>query len=1140
MKKILTRSLGAAIAALLCATPGYAKQGAPHTFVADAYLQTVSLQWRAPQDEKNIQWHNDYSYNGDDFTQSDLQKAQVCYAGAKFTADDLKEFVGEVVDGITYNQYRDLLKVTALVYENGTVVSQGVADRSKYVKNENQKIMLDKPVTIKENTEYIFAIKVEGGSNMNFVVMKDKETNAPGKGDLYSTDGKNWVATGAGDYLITANIATGVDEAPTGYKVYVDGAPQDVEITSKKNDYSGVNENFATLTEVPAGAHEIYIEASYGDALYASPVRRVQTIDLAHLGSTAHFSLYSKEVFKANLTWSAPLSGGNELTWGSKTVASSIGGSAASNTKVWFRNVFGEDDLAAFGANAQITEIKTIFTEAVITSGKIYVIKDNVIDYVQDLTEDQIKAIKANEMQTFALTTPYALTPGHTYAYGMYVMHTAKAHPIAITDAATVDGLGNTFSVTSPSSKGFEQTKPTWKTLKSGSIYGNWALYATLTGATSIPAPTGYTLARDGKVLATGLTDKAYTDEVTEPGRYVYTLTAEYADRKAYSEDLAISFALPSEYAAPDLSASYNTETATTELSWTTDKLLAKYDDIAYLASFDEELTMMWGAQFTADELKPYAGMKINRLKFIMGEDIGAFKVGVYGPKGKVLSEVSFEAGEVTPQSLYVLNLPTPAEITGEEDIYLAYSGTVPAKTGAMVIDEGPLKTGGARISLTNGMSWMNLATMSATYNDYNLVIGAYVTEDEGATTTELTVPVQAQSLRPAAVEATAEPIEALNNNAPVAKAPALPKVAKYNVYRNGELIASTTEKAYNDKLTSFNVYNYAVTAVYENGWESPESKAVTISRPIAQRSVAPYALQGAKDDAGNLNLTWQAPDKALALTYVQGTKVGGLGLTGSNLTPHVFIKFTADDLKPYIGQRIDHILFALYTNQSVTDVAIEIAEDENIVYHQPVNSIDAGWNDVRLNEPYLIKGGTDLYIGYTLAHPSGVKPLGVDCLADNTFPCDKGKGDILTNSATPGYWYVLSTKYKLNYNWAIKAVLANDDQKLKTEDYSTVAYNVYCDDAKIAELVTTTSYTVPNAQKGVYYVTAVDEIGSESGESNRVYFNVDGINDITVDGDTAAEYFNLQGIRVDADNITPGVYIRRTADGKATKVIVK
>lgn len=1140
MKKILTRSLGAAIAALLCATPGYAKQGAPHTFVADAYLQTVSLQWRAPQDEKNIQWHNDYSYNGDDFTQSDLQKAQVCYAGAKFTADDLKEFVGNVIDGITYNQYRDLLKVTALVYENGTVISQGVADRSKYVKNENQKIMLDKPVTIKENAEYIFAIKVEGGSNMNFVVMKDKETNAPGKGDLYSTDGKNWVATGAGDYLITANIATGVDETPTGYKVYVDGTPQDVEITSKKNSYSGVYENLATLTEVPAGAHEIYVEAVYGDAVYASPVRRVQTIDLAHLGSTAHFSLYTKEAFKANLTWSAPLTGGNELTWGSKTVASSIGGSAASNTKVWFRNVFGEDDLAAFGANAKITEIKTIFTEAVISSGKIYVIKDNVIDYVQDLTEDQIKAIKANEMQTFALTTPYALTPGHTYAYGMYVMHEAKAHPIAISDAATVDGLGNTFSVTSPSSKGFEQTKPTWKTLKSGSIYGNWALYATLEGATSIPAPTGYTLARDGKVLATGLTDKAYTDEVTEPGRYVYTLTAEYADLKSYSEDLAVSFALPSEYAAPDLSASYNAETATTELSWTTDKLLAKYDDIAYLASFDEELTMMWGAQFTADELKPYAGMKINRLKFIMGAEIGAFKVGVYGPKGKVLSEVSFEAGEVTPQSLYVLNLPTPVEITGEEDIYLAYSGTVPAETGAMVIDEGPLKTGGARISLTNGMNWINLSTMSATYNDYNLVIGAYVTEDEGATTTELTVPVQAQSLRPAAVEATAEPIEALNNNAPVAKAPALPKVAKYNVYRNGELIATTTEKAYNDKLTSFNVYNYAVTAVYENGWESPESKAVTISRPIAQRSVAPYALQGAKDDAGNLNLTWQAPDKALALTYVQGTKVGGLGLTGSNLTPHVFIKFTAEDLKPYIGQRIDHILFALFTAESVTDVAIEIAEDENIVYHQPVNSIDGGWNDVRLNEPYLIKGGTDLYIGYTLAHPSGVKPLGVDCLADGTFPCEKGKGDILTNSATPGYWYVMSTKYKLNYNWAIKAVLANDDQKLKTEDYSTVAYNVYCDDVKIADLVTTTSYTVPNAQKGVYYVTAVNEIGSESGESNRVYFNVDGINDITVDGDNAAEYFNLQGIRVDVDNITPGVYVRRTADGKATKVIVK
>lgn len=40
--------------------------------------------------------------------------------------------------------------------------------------------------------------------------------------------------------------------------------------------------------------------------------------------------------------------------------------------------------------------------------------------------------------------------------------------------------------------------------------------------------------------------------------------------------------------------------------------------------------------------------------------------------------------------------------------------------------------------------------------------------------------------------------------------------------------------------------------------------------------------------------------------------------------------------------------------------------------------------------------------------------------------------------------------------------------------------------------------------------------------------FKKDGIDDITADDDTPVEYYNLQGIRIDADNLTPGIYVRR------------
>lgn len=1148
MKKVLMHSLVAALAAMLCTAPTYAERGAPHTIVADAFFQQVRLQWRAPEAPKTLQWHDDYDYNGDNFINSDLQKAQVAYAGAKFTAEDLKPYVGQVVDGITFAQYRNLSKVTGLVYENGEIVSQGVADRSKYEKNTTLKINLNNHITIKAGAEYIFAIKVEGGYNMDFVVMKDKTTDAPGKGDLYSTDGKNWKATGAGDYLVTANLVNKANEAPTGYSVMMDGDfynAADVTITSAKNKYSGVVEYTAIMNNVPVGEHQVYVSADYPDEHRVSFSRKVKILDFAKSAPSAHYSYNTPAGdFKHVLVWAAPLTGGDNLTWGSAEATHSIGGSAAKDTKVWFRNVFTADDLTAFGPNAKITNIKTIFTEAVINSVKLFIMKDGVIDYAQDAADVELAAIQANKLCIFGLSTPYELTPGHTYAYGLYVTHTPKTHPIGVTGNVAVDGRGNTFSVTSPSSKGFEKTSPTWKTLKSGGIPGNWALYATVEDATTKKAPSGYTLARDGKVIASGITATSYTDEVPGPGRYAYTLTADYGYYyTSYPEEFAVKVSLPDKYAAPEIDgASYNRDTNEFNLSWNTDTKLTKCDQAAYTTGFDEDMAMLWGAQFTKDELASYKGLKIDRIKFAIGAAIGEFKVGVYTAKGTALSEITVKDGDVDAGTVYTAKLPTPVEITGEEDLYIAYNGTVPGGASALIIDAGPLKDGGARVSLTNGLTWMNLATISSIATDNNIYIGAYLIDGESGSTTEL-APQQAEmtSIGISSVQATEEPISvvyAANVPKPVAKSAAVPRPVKFNIYRNGEVIATTTEKAYVDKLPSFNTYTYYVTAVYENDWESPATRSVSVDRPIAQKGIAPYALTGTST-ADGLNLNWESPDKALSLTYVQGTKIGGLGLTGSNLTPHAFIHFAKDDLKPYIGQRIDHIMFGLFSTE-VSDVAIEIAEDENIIYHQPVSSVVGGWNDVRLNEPYLIKGESDLYIGYTLSHDSGIKPLGVDVKEDGTFPSDPDKGDILTNSASPGYWYRLSEKFKLNYNWAIKAVLANDfDVIFKTQDAKDITYNVYYEGEKIREGLTATSVIIPDAKQGNYYVTAIQN-GIESGESNKVFFYTGAIDDITVDDNGTAEYFNLQGIRVDADNLTPGIYVRRSASGKASKVYVK
>ena len=80
------------------------------------------------------------------------------------------------------------------------------------------------------------------------------------------------------------------------------------------------------------------------------------------------------------------------------------------------------------------------------------------------------------------------------------------------------------------------------------------------------------------------------------------------------------------------------------------------------------------------------------------------------------------------------------------------------------------------------------------------------------------------------------------------------------------------------------------------------------------------------------------------------------------------------------------------------------------------------------------------------------------------------------------------------------------------------------------------------------YFVHAlVDNAGrteyvTDTDVNKRVYFtigNQSGISDVEVDEDAPVEYFNLQGMPVSADNLTPGVYIRRQGS-KVAKILVR
>ena len=1138
-----------------------AKTGAPHTFVADASFTDVNLSWSAPSDAKELRWHDNRDYNGDTAPATDKQKSVKTYVASRFDANDLKNYVGETVEAIMAFQYRQIFSTTVYVYKNGEVIAQGRGDQSKYKKNTFLRVALDSPVVIEADAEYMFAVCYESGSNVDFVAIKDQYSNASGKGDLLSSDGKTWTATGNGEYLVTACLKNDVDEAPTGYNVYRGAEKLNSEIITDKS---------YKLSDQPEGSSTYYVSAVYANEEIKSAPAEVSLISVASLLPSVPTLAASVNELNVNLNWAQPLLGGNELTWSDKSFAMSIGGTASTNTKVWVRNSFDETDLIAF-RGGKINAINFYFAEAVISSATIFVLKDGVIDYFEEVSADAVAAIKEKEWTKFALNTPYQLDDSHSYAYGLYVMHTPKAHPMGVDKSATINVKGNSFSTSSPSSKGFAQSKPSWKTLKSGGMEGNWMMTADIEGAPAPIAVPSYDIYRNGQLIKAGVTATSFEDAVADLGSYEYSVVSRSGDKSSLPTTCDANVKLPDAYSAPLIeNYTFDPETKQFDLVWNMDKEITHSGAPKYLAGFEEEMTMMWGTQFTAAELSAYKGYTITKLKFSIGEEIGDFSVGVYAAKGVLLSKVDFKAGQIKPQAIYTVKLPTPIEITGEQDLYLAYSGTIPSGKSAMLLDDGPLVEGGAKISLTNGVSWLNLSTLNPSYAQYNIFISAMASENAPAQNAgqnrvaELGNVAVANSM---VCKADLSSGVDYRMHAPArtnAQSATVPVVKGFNVYCNKELVAQVDGYEYSEVIKRYASFDYYVTTVFTNGWESNPSEVVSFANRVAQKSVAPYGLKG-EVSGEDLVLDWQSPEKSTVLSYIpEGVELKALRMTssGSTQTSYCAVKFTAADIKENVGKVVSHIVFGC-GNTDVNSWEVFVAYGENIIYSQsvPVSSLVVGVNDVRLNEPVEIPAGTAVAVGYRAVYASSASIAPLGCYVSEEYP---NLSDLISQSGSPD-WQSLQLKKKAKYSWYIKCVLADADITLAPANAaaneasrSEMSYNVYRD-GMLIDNTTETSYEVKNAIAGKYYVTAVSG-DNESGESNAVVFSkTSGIDDITTDGlavsfdratstitlgcDAVIEVYSMSGALVASGNgselsvadLSAGVYMVKATVGSTT-----
>lgn len=1100
MLPIITRRVVAGFACgMLSLLGAQAKNGAPHSLVVSPNYTDVTLTWSAPESDKTLKWHSGRDYNGDTAPSTDGQKLTKTYVAAKFDAADLRNYVGDKVEAITFFQYRPVFSATVMVYENGVVVSSAKADPAKYSKNTPLKVLLPEAVEIRSDSEYMFAVCFESGSNMDFVAIKDEASNASGKGDLMSSDGKKWVATGNGEYLITAHLTNDVDKAPQGYNVYRGADKLNSDLITNTS---------LSLSDEPAGNVSYVVSAVYDDGEYKSKPESANLISYASLLPSPASVSSSVSDLDVRLDWVSPRLGGNELTWSNKSPGISIGGTAATNTKVWIRNQFDASDLIAF-RGGEISAINFQFSEEVVTGVTLFVAKDGVIDYYEAVAAEDIAGIKAGQWTKFRLSEPYKLEDGHGYSYGLYVLHNPEKHPISVDNSAGVDVKGNSFSVSSPNSKNFAASKPTWKTLKSGGMDGCWLMTADIQKSPAAIAPPVYDVYRDGQLVKSSISDLFYEETVADLGNYTYTVVSRSGDRVSIPAECTVNVKLPSAYAAPLIvNSTFDADTKQFEIEWNMDKEISHCGDAAYKIGFDEEITLMWGAQFSAAELAAYKGYSIRRLKFAIGDEIGDFSVGVYTPTGKALSKVDIPAGSVQPLVTYTIDLPEAVEVTGEQDLIFAYSGTIPAGKSAIILDEGHLVAGGARISLTGGLNWLNLSTLNPKYADYNVFISAMASENNDDVTPSGIADFGSLSLSASSVVGV-DKVYGVEGNGQkqtksIASRSSIPSVKGFNIYCNGKKVAETDVMEYKENIKRFASFTYYVTTVFANGWESAPSESISFTNRIVQKAVAPYGLTGERSGS-DLVLRWQAPDKSSVMSYVpDGAEMKALRMTSSSstITSYCVSKFPASDLSGNVGNVISHIQFGCGSTE-ISSASVIVMYGENIVYRQavPVSTLIKGVNDVRLNEPVEIPDNTDVCVGFIMSYNSSTPhPLGCFECEDHT-----DFGDLISSSGTSGYWYSLHTKFKSNYCWYVKAVLATADEVLSAKGVSLdglkdSSYNIYRDGVLI-DNVTGTTATVKNAGEGKYYVTAVNG-DDESGESNAVIFgSVSGIDDVESDG---------------------------------------
>jgi hypothetical protein len=320
----------------------------------------------------------------------------------------------------------------------------------------------------------------------------------------------------------------------------------------------------------------------------------------------------------------------------------------------------------------------------------------------------------------------------------------------------------------------------------------------------------------------------------------------------------------------------------------------------------------------------------------------------------------------------------------------------------------------------------------------------------------------------------------------------AVSAASSYNVYRNGNLVGSTTETIYSE-AAPFGELSYYVRCVDANSQLSLSSNTVTVTIAYQTPIVTDLA---ATLSGNNANLTWTAPEWCYPETPSATLTYGNGNLNGIYSTRYWAHRYLSDNLSQYANKAIYKISIYAYVTGSYTCYiykgATETSSDgDNIFWPSTLmtsKTIEvtstSEWIDIDLDELVTVDGQDDIWV---IMHDPQNGSNGRYSATYTTNPGNNNHGGYKVKyysfsglNLIPGYVLENSRAF------LIRTCLTD----------GTYTYNLYQDGTVIAQELDETTYTVDlNNDASNLFCVKTNYYGGETEASNKIGFAKGNVN---------------------------------------------